>query len=563
MAISRLFLLLAAAGALSGALGQQACNVAPAGSAQDLYYPGLFDGGQAPLTGGQNCSDPLAIQPNSEMPFWFGAASASYQVEGATTEGGRGPSIWDTFVKVPGHIFGNQTGDVAVDFYHRFLEDIQLMRALGIRNYRMSLSWPRLFPNGTGELNQAGVNFYNNVIDALIANCIEPQLTVFHWDLPQALEDEYGGWLSERIVPDFVNYAETAFSLFGDRVKIWTTINEPQTICENGYDNGVMAPGHCSNRTKCPEGNSTTEPHICARNILLAHSAAVPVFRQVVPDGKVSLNTNLAPFYMPLTNDPNDVNATNRLNAFRCGWFLDPLFTGDWTPERLQSLPAEVLPRWTPQESAQLKQGKPDYLAVNFYNGAYGYFDVNATNGLQANSTTNNSAGVPLPVADSPWLYIFPASFRAALTWAYNRYENLPVTVTENGVDVPNEDAMPLAESLCDTFRVDFFRQYLGNASLAKTQDGVDLQGYFAWSLMDNFEWPDGYSKRFGIVHVDYPTQNRYYKASALWLSNLFGLTTTKDATQTVMGVLDTESAATTRLSTPGTGPVSQMSGSP
>ncbi|PRW44359.1 E3 ubiquitin- ligase UPL7 [Chlorella sorokiniana] len=415
--------------------------------------------------------------------------------------------------------------------------DIQLLRSLGIRNFRLSLSWPRLLPKGRGELNQEGVHFYNRVIDMLLASCIEPHVTFYHWDLPQALENEYGGWLSDRVVNDFAAYAEAAFKLFGDRVKYWTTINEPQTICNNGYESGVMAPGRCSNRTCCPEGNSTTEPQICAYHVLLAHAAAVPAFRRLVPNGKISLNTNLAPFLVPLTSSPEDANATEALNRWTSGPFLDPHFTGDWTAERLQLLPPDILPCFTPEQSQQLKAAK-----INYYNGAYGYFDPNSTF-LSANSTTNSSDGTPLPVAESSWIKIFPSSIRNMLVWVDRRYGRPPILVTENGVSVPGENGMPLEQALCDTFRVDFYRQYMGNASLAKKEDGVDLQGYFAWSLLDNFEWADGYSVRFGIVYVDFNTLKRYYKASSLWLANLFNTTAARSAQEArfsqLVGALD------------------------
>ncbi|GAB4821358.1 hypothetical protein N2152v2_008404 [Parachlorella kessleri] len=558
-------------GAASCAVHAASCNVAQAGSAADIYDPGPFDGSPAPAvrpSGSSACPEPFGVPAGSQMPFWFGAATASYQIEGGVKEGGRGPSIWDTFAAVPGHTKHGDTGEVADDFYHKYLEDIQLMRSLGIRNFRMSLAWPRLFPNGTGQLNQAstatmgallelvaGIDFYNRVINALLANCIQPQLTLYHWDLPQALEDGYGGWLSPQIVKDFASYAEAAFKLFGDRVKYWSTLNEPLTFCTAGYKTGAMAPGRCSDRAKCPAGDSEKEPELCAYHALLAHAEAVPIFRRLVPDGKISLNTNLAPFYMPLTREQKDVDATERLNTWTSGQYLDPLFQGDWSPARLASLPPNVLPRFTPEQQAALKAAQPDYLAINFYQGTYAYYSKKAG---RDRTTSRDAGGVPLPVADSSWLTVFPGALRAMLGWVQARYGRLPIIITENGVDVPGEglagggggegggeeeeeeeegcrgplaeqqgeDKQPLDEALCDAFRVDFFREYLGNASLAVRQDG----GYFAWSLLDNFEWADGYSKRFGIIRVDYTTLRRYYKASSLWLANLFGLTTAKSA---------------------------------
>ncbi|GAB4819714.1 hypothetical protein N2152v2_006760 [Parachlorella kessleri] len=451
-------------------------------------------------------------------------------------------------------MYKNQTGEVAVDFYHRFAEaagagafpdhcapmqllaflqlahDIELMKSLGIRNFRMSLAWPRLFPNGTGKVNQAGVDYYNKVINMLRANCIEPHVTLYHWDLPQALQDRYGGWLSPKIVGDFAFYAAAAFQLFGDRVKYWTTINEPFTVCVGGYGVGTWAPGRCSDRKQCKQGNSVTEPPRCAYHVLLAHAAAVPHFRRLVPDGKISIVNAVYPFHMPLTNSKQDVDAAERLNRWTSGQFLDPLFTGQWTPERQQMVPSFILPRFTPEQSAALKAAKPDFLAINFYSGKYAYQD-NASLLLRASTTTVSAAGVPLPQAESTWLYAMPEAMRGLLVWLDRRY-NLPIIITENGVSVPKEDSLPREEALCDTYRVDYYRDYIGNATLAVVKDGVRLLGYTAWSLQDCLEWAEGYEERFGIVYVDYTTQKRYLKASALWLANLFGLTSARSAAE-------------------------------
>lgn len=265
--------------------------------------------------------------------FLWGAASSAYQYEGAVHTDGRGPCIWDTFSALPGKIFDGETAEFADESYERYLEDIDVLKRIGLKYYRMSLAWPRIFPSGRGELNEKGIDHYNKVFDALLEAGITPIVTLYHWDLPQALEDEYLGWLSNEIENDFVAYADTCFSHFGDRVKYWSTMNEPWTFCVLGYDAGTFAPGRCSNRTICAVGDSATEPYLCAHNVLNTHSAVVQLYRkkyQKEQKGIIGIVLN-QDFAEPQNeSNPADVAAAQRANEFKIGWFADPLFFGDY-----------------------------------------------------------------------------------------------------------------------------------------------------------------------------------------------------------------------------------------
>ncbi|PSC72359.1 beta-glucosidase 40 [Micractinium conductrix] len=360
------------------------------------------------------------------------------------------------------------------------------MRSLGVRNFRLSLSWTRLLPHGTGEPNQEGVAFYSRLIDALGAACIEPFVTLYHWDFPLSLYEQYGGWTTERVVADFTAYAEVAFKLFGDRVKNWVTLNEPETFCDQGYGSGVHAPGRCSDRARCTEGDSSTEPHLCSYYALLAHASAVRSFRKLVPGGRIAMSTSIG-MSVPLTDSAADVAAADRQQTFNAGHFLDPIYTGDWSDVRKAAV-GSVLPAFTPQQRQLLLDTRQDFIALQHYTARYTYHNASAPP-LYASDTTVGADGVPLPRADSPWLHVFPSAFRDLLGWLHRRY-NQTIIVTENGCSAPGEGSRPMHEVLCDLdrFRVDYFRQYIGNATAAVEEDGVMLEGYFAWSLLDNFE---------------------------------------------------------------------------
>lgn len=459
--------------------------------------------------------------------FW-GSATAAYQVEGAVWEGGRGPSIWDTFAHTPGKTLNGDTGDVTDDFYHRYPEDIKLMQSLGIRNFRLSIAWPRIFPQGRGEPNPEGLAFYSDLIDALLAAGIEPHVTLYHWDLPQALMDEYGGWLSEAVVPDFARYAAVMFRALGGRVVWWTTFNEPWTFCFLGYGNGEHAPGRCSDRSKSPEGDSASEPFIASHNVLRAHAAAVAEFRVAVPGGRISMNINgdwAEPYDL---ESQADRDAAERHIQFQVALYADPLYRGDYPAAVRDRVPG--LPSFTAAERAALL-GSMDYYAMNHYASNYvrdaPRWAADPGSPWQWEDTSQsdtNARGHKIgPKADSPWLNVSPGGFRSMINWISKRYGRPPIVVTESGCDVPDESSLPPHAALADPFRVDYYRSYLAAAMQAKHQDGVDLQGYFAWSLLDNFEWAMGFKNRFGIIHVDYKTLERRPKDSARWLQQFFG----------------------------------------
>jgi beta-glucosidase/6-phospho-beta-glucosidase/beta-galactosidase len=486
----------------------------------------------------------LSVSAGSSSPypsdFAWGAATASYQVEGAYNTDGRGMSIWDTFSHIPGKTANGDNGDVADDSYHRYKEDIKLAVEMGITHYRMSISWSRIMPDGKFPLNPKGVAYYNDVINTLLAHNIEPFVTLYHWDLPQALANDskgategdklFGkGWLDASIADDFVAFAEACFLQFGDRVSNWLTFNEPLTFVNMGYSAGIHAPGRC---TGCSlGGDSATEPYIAAHNVLRAHGKAVARFRQLkqasphMLDGKIGITLN-CDWAEPFTSSQEDKDAATRNLEFQLAWYADPVFFGTY-PASMVALVGDRLPKFTEEESAQLK-GSWDFFGLNHYTSTYvrkpdspaplpGKGGSWGADQYTAQTVTSIE-GLPIGVlADSSWLHVVPWGFRKMLNWVAERYGNPGIYVTENGCDVPNESQLPLAEALNDQFRVDFYRGYLGNMAEAM-KDGVKVKGYFAWSLLDNFEWADGYSKRFGLHYVDYSDNlKRYKKASAKW----------------------------------------------
>ncbi|XP_057833519.1 beta-glucosidase 12 [Cryptomeria japonica] len=461
--------------------------------------------------------------------FAFGLGSASYQYEGAVKEDGRGISIWDTFSHTPGKIVDGSNGDVANDQYHRYKEDVKLLVDLGVKSYRFSIAWPRIYPKGRGIVNKKGIAYYNNLIDELLKNGIEPFVTIFHWDLPQILQDEYGGFLSQKIVKDFVAYADTCFEAFGDRVKKWVTINELLSIALSGYNNGNHAPGRCSKSIgNCTEGDSATEPYIVAHNLLLSHAATVKLYREKYQKKQKGLIgvTVVTHWFIPYTNSISDQKATRRILDFYLGWFMDPLTRGDY-PTTMRSNVGARLPHFTKYQS-KLLQGSFDFLGLNYY-AAYYAINNNATPNatpidLNADSRVNLTAvknGVLIGAqAGSDWLHVYPRGIRALLNFMKVRYGNPPIYITENGIDEINNASKPLKESLNDTWRIDYTSKHLLNIFLA-IRDGCNIVGYYGWTFLDDYEWDGGYSVRFGFYFVDrLHNLTRYPKASAYWLKN-------------------------------------------
>ncbi|KAK4500971.1 hypothetical protein PRZ48_006777 [Zasmidium cellare] len=464
--------------------------------------------------------------------FLWGFATASYQIEGAAHEGGRGDSIWDTFCNIPGKIADGSNGDVACDSYHRWKEDIELLKSLGAKAYRFSISWSRVIPLGGryDPLNQEGLRFYQDLVDELVKADITPMVTLFHWDLPQALYDRYGGFLDrEEYVKDYVHFAEVMFEALGPKVRHWITYNEPWCSSILGYSIGQFAPGHTSDCTKSNVGNSSTEPWIVGHNILVAHGAAVKLYREKFKanqQGQIGITLN-GDWTEPWdANDPADVAAAQRKLEFSIGWFADPIYKGDY-PSSMRDQLGERLPRFT-EEERELVQGSNDFYGMNHYTADYikHLSDTARPDDFSGNGEIlkDNKEGVSIgPETQSPWLRPHAIGFRKLLGWISNRYGRPTIYVTENGTSVKGESQLPVEQAIHDEFRCQYFRDYIEALVQARNEDGVDVQGYMAWSLLDNFEWAEGYETRFGVVYVDFArNQERRVKDSAKVVADTF-----------------------------------------
>ncbi|KAM1752367.1 hypothetical protein ACFX11_010360 [Malus domestica] len=468
-----------------------------------------------------------------EPGFIFGTGSASYQYEGAVKEDGRGPSIWDTFThKHPEKIDDGSNGDVAIDQYHRYKEDVGIMKDMNLDAYRLSVSWSRLLPNGTlsGGVNRKGIDYYNNLINELLRNGLKPFVTLFHWDVPQALEDEYGGFLSPRIVDHFKDYAELCYKEFGDRVKHWFTVNEPYTFSSMGYAVGTLAPGRCSSwqNLNCTGGDSAIEPYLVTHHILLAHGAAVELYKnryQASQKGLIGI-TLVSYWFEPASESKQDKDAALRSLDFMFGWFLDPLTSGDY-PHSMRSIVGKRLPKFT-KEQSKLLNGSFDFLGINYYTARYAT-STPKNNSLQASFVTDPQAdlttelnGVLIgPQTALDWLYVYPKGIHDLVLYTKEKYNDPLIYITENGVSELNNPELSIEEALLDTGRIDYHYRHLCYLQAA-IKNGAKVKGYFPWTLLDDFEWNSGYTVRFGLNYVDYNDGlKRHPKLSAHWFKNL------------------------------------------
>jgi beta-glucosidase len=431
--------------------------------------------------------------------FVWGVATAAPQIEGAAFTDGKGESVWDRFARQPGKVHGGDTLDVACDHYHRFREDFALMRALGVKHYRLSLAWPRIFPQGDGALNQAGLDFYHRLLDSLAEHGITPWVTLFHWDLPQALEDR-GGWASRATVEAFARYADTVVRAFGAKVKHWITLNEIRCFTTLAYGFGGKAPGR-----KLPPADLNQTYH----HALLCHGHAVRAVREHGgPGARVGLTDN-SDICLPVTETAADIAAARAWYEHRNDFLLGALSRGGYSQAYLTRCGADA-PRVDAGDFA-LISAPTDFLGLNLYTGTF----VRA-------GRDGAPEELPLPAhypkADSPWLHLAPQVMYWGTRLAHETYRPGPLYITENGCGYNLEPVVN--GEVCDLHRREFLRSHLRELHRAIT-DGVPVAGYFHWSFMDNFEWEDGYERRFGLVHVDYATQRRTPKLSARYYSRV------------------------------------------
>lgn len=443
--------------------------------------------------------------------FLWGAASAAYQVEGAWDEDGKGISNWDKFVRIPGKTYKGTNGDLAVDHYHRYKEDVQLMAEMGMKTYRFSVSWARIFPNGKGEINQKGLDFYNDLINELIKHRIEPILTIYHWDLPQALQDEYGGWESRQIIKDFTNYCITLYQAFGDRVRYWVSLNEQNVFTRLGYQTAMHPPGVKDDKLFYQVNHHAS----------LANAAAIKAFRSYVPKGKIGPSFAYSPAYAA-TAKPEDVLAAENAEELTSHWWMDVYTWGTYPQAAWNYLERKgIAPKVEERDFELLKEGKPDFMGVNYYQTTT--FEKNSLDGITSEGHFNTSGekgtsedtGIPglyktvmnehLNRTNWDW-NIDPEGLRIGLRRITNRYK-LPVLISENGLgeyDEVDEDG-----SINDDYRIEYIESHVKSIQKAIT-DGVEVMGYCVWSFTDLLSWLNGYKKRYGFVYVNQHEEGEY-----------------------------------------------------
>lgn len=433
--------------------------------------------------------------------FTWGVATASYQIEGAYNEDGRGETIWDRFCSVPGNVLNGADGKVACDHYHRYAEDVKLMKSMGIQAYRFSIAWSRILPNGYGEVNQKGIDFFSRLIDALLEAGIEPYVTLYHWDLPQALQD-IGGWANPKMPEYFLEYAKVVFDAFGSRVKKWITLNEPYCAAFLGHWEGRQAPGM---------HDFSTAVRV-SYHMYVGHGLVVDYFRKHGCQGEIGITLNMMG-RLPLTDKPEDTAAALRADGYLNRWFAEPILLGKY-PQDMMDLYREkgvVLPEFT-EENLKLIGQKLDFVGLNYYNDFYVKADESV---WPLGFKIENPPFVP--VNDRNWP-VTENGFLAMLLRLKNEYGVEKIYITENGTSFP--DVVSIEGKVEDGGRKDYLNRHI-RAMWEAIQQGVNVEGYFQWSLYDNFEWAFGYASRFGIVFVDFNTQERIIKESGHWYSRV------------------------------------------
>lgn len=439
-------------------------------------------------------SDTLLRFPDG---FVWGVATAAYQIEGAWDEDGKGPSIWDTFCHEPGHIVDGTTGDVAVDHYHRYVDDVEQMAGLGLSAYRFSVSWPRVVPSGKGGVNESGLDFYDRLADALGEKGIDPWVTLYHWDLPQALQDK-GGWAERDTVDRFAEFAELVAKRLGDRVKNWITINEPSVAVLLGHFLGEHAPG-------------MTDPLAsfrAAHHLLLAHGHAVPGIRGASPGARVGITLNLTPVH-PASGSEEDAAAARRFDGVVNRFYLDPVFRAEY-PEDTAKMLDVVMPE-PGEDDMDIIAAPIDFLGVNYYTRMVVRHepDTMITQAEQVYPEGNDYSMM--------W-EIYEEGLYELLRRLQDDYQPKQMTITENGICVP--DGVDFDGNVRDYRRIDYVRGHLVQLHRA-ISEGIPVDGYFHWTLMDNFEWAHGQRARFGLVYTDFETQQRIVKQSGRWYSQV------------------------------------------
>lgn len=424
----------------------------------------------------------------------WGTATASYQIEGAAQKDGRGPSIWDTFAKTPGNVYKGHDGDVACDSYHRFPEDVKLMKELGVDMYRFSIAWPRIFPQGTGEVNEEGLAYYHRLVDSLLEHGIEPVCTLYHWDLPEALQEK-GGWESRDTIEAFADYADTIFRSFEGKIKKYITINEPW--CASFLSNYIGA--HAPGKQSLQLGVDT------AHHLMVAHGRAVQKFRALSLQGEIGYAPNVE-WNEPYSNSEEDAEACRRATGWFLDWFFDPVFKGSYP---------DFLTEWFAKDGVKVPIvdgdleiiSQPiDFLGINYYTGSVSRYEKGAS------MFDHERVDQGYEKTDIGW-NVYPEGFYKILTAIHQQYGDVPIYITENGSCYNDE---PINGTVADDGRIRYLEKHLTALHRAITS-GVPIKGYMTWSLLDNFEWAEGYNMRFGLVHVNYRTLVRTPKESYFW----------------------------------------------